>query len=129
MENVGPIRIQIIAIIVSFAFLFYIGRLILKGKLREEYSIVWVICTLLIIVFAFWRNGLDIIATALGVYLAPNLIFAAAIFAIFSYLLHLSVVVSNLHEKNKILAQELALIKEKLEKSKEEAVITDNKLP
>ncbi len=122
MENVVPIRIQIIAIIVSFAFLFYIARLILRGKLREEYSIVWVVCTLLIIVFAFWRNGLDIIASALGVYLAPNLIFAAAIFAIFSYLLHLSVVVSNLHEKNKVLAQELALIKETLENSKDKTV-------
>ena len=119
MKNIVPVRIQIIAIVVSISFLIYIGRLIIKGKLREEYSIVWIICTLLIIIFAFWRNGLEIIAHALGVYMAPNLIFAAAIFAIFSYLLHLSVVVSNLYEKNKILTQELALLKEKLDSNVE----------
>ncbi|HRS53206.1 MAG TPA: DUF2304 domain-containing protein [Bacteroidales bacterium] len=115
METIVPIRIQIIAIITSLAFLIYIGRLILKEKLREEYSIVWIICTLLLLIFSIWRGGLDIISHFLGVYQAPNLIFAGAIFAIFSYLLHLSVVVSNLHEKNKILTQELAILKKIIE--------------
>jgi uncharacterized membrane protein YhaH (DUF805 family) len=48
------------------------------------------------------------------VYLAPNLVFASAIFAILIYLLHLSIVVSQLHDKNKTMAQDLALIKAEL---------------
>jgi len=125
MDNIIPLRIQIIAITVSFGFLLYIGRLIIKGKLREEYSIVWVVCTILLLVFAIWREGLDIISAALGVYQAPNLVFAGAIFAVFSYLLHLSVVVSKLHERNKVLAQELALLKEKMEVRAAEKDITE----
>lgn len=108
------IRIQIVAIIVSVLFLFYIGKLILKGKLREEYAIVWVICTLCLVIFSFWRDGLEIVSTLFGVYEAPNLVFTSAIFAILIYLLHLSVVNSKLQNNNKILAQELALLKEKL---------------
>jgi len=121
MENVVPIKIQIISIVVSISFLFYIGYLIVKGKLREEYAIFWVICTLILILFSFWRSGLEIVSTMLGVYSAPNLVFMGAIFAIFIYLLHLSVVVSNLHEKNKKLSQEIGLLKNKFEKEKKQS--------
>jgi hypothetical protein len=108
-------KIQIIAITASLLFLLYIIRLIVKGKLREEYSIIWIVCTIVLIVFSFWRNGLELLAKLLGVYEAPNLVFTGAIFAIFIYLLHLSVVVSKLHSNNKQLAQDVALLKEKLE--------------
>lgn len=105
-------KIQIIAISISLLFLLYIVRLIIKGKLREEYSIVWIICTVLLILFSFWRNALEIIADLVGVYDAPNLVFTGAIFAIFVYLLHLSIVVSKLHNQNKQLAQEMAMLKQ-----------------
>ena len=107
-------KIQLIAISASILFLFYIARLIIKGKLREEYSIVWIICTLVLLLFAFWRNGLELMAQLVGVYEAPNLVFTGAIFAIFIYLLHLSVVVSKLQNQNKQLAQDVAMLKEKL---------------
>jgi len=119
MEQYYSYKIQIISIIVSLGFLFYVSRLIVKGKLREEYAIFWVISTILLIVFSFWREGLDIIAKAVGVYLAPNLVFTSAIFAILIYLLHLSIVVSQLHDKNKTLTQDLALFKEKITKLEE----------
>ena len=109
-------RIQIIAIAISVLFLLYIVRLIVKGKLREEYSIVWIVCTIVLVLFSLWRRGLDVVSTLLGVYSPPNLIFTAAIFAIFIYLLHLSVVVSKLQSQNKQLAQEIALMKEKMAK-------------
>jgi len=119
MEQYYSYKIQIISIIVSLGFLFYVSRLIVKGKLREEYAIFWVISTILLIIFSFWREGLDIIAKAVGVYLAPNLVFTSAIFAILIYLLHLSIVVSQLHDKNKTLTQDLALFKEKITKLEE----------
>jgi hypothetical protein len=109
-------KIQVIAIAISLLFLLYIIRLIIKGKLREEYSIVWIVCTIVLIVFSFWRNGLEVMANLLGVYEAPNLIFTGAIFAILIYLLHLSVVISKLQSQNKQLAQDIAMLKEKMEK-------------
>lgn len=109
-----------IAITMSLLFLLYIVRLIIKGKLREEYSIVWIVCTLVLIVFSFWRDGLEVLADIVGVYDAPNLVFTGAIFATFIYLLHLSIVVSKLHAQNKQLAQEMALFKEEVLKWKKE---------
>ncbi len=107
-------RVQIIAIAISLLFLLYIVRLIIKGKLREEYSIVWIVCTVILVLFSFWRDGLAVVSDMVGVYSPPNLVFLAAIFAIFIYLLHLSVVVSKLQSQNKQLAQDIALLKERL---------------
>jgi len=107
-------RIQIIAICASLLFLLIIARLIVKGRLREEYAIVWVVCTLVLLLFSFWRNGLEVVSRLMGIIAAPNLVFTGAIFAILIYLLHLSMVVSGLQDQNKTLAQEIALTREKM---------------
>lgn len=110
-------RIQIITIVINFAFIYYIARLIIKGKLREEYAIVWCICTFVLIVFSFWTKGLDVMSKLFGVFEPPNLVFTAFIFIILIYLLHLSVVSSKAQESITRLTQELALMKEKMEKA------------
>lgn len=115
MGNIISYRLQIIAIIMALLFMFFIFRLITKRKLREEYSFIWIACTALLLLFAIWRNGLDVIAKLLGIYYAPSLIFLGAIFAIVIFLVHLSVVNSRQHKQIKDLTQEMALLKEKLE--------------
>lgn len=122
MENVISYRLQIIAIISALVFMFFIFRLISKGRLREEYSFIWIICTVLLLVFSVWRNGLDVIAKLMGIFYAPSLIFMGAIFAIVIFLVHLSVVNSKQHKQIKDLSQEMALLKEKLERKEKEEV-------
>ena len=120
MENVISYRLQIIAIFSALVFMFFIFRLISKGRLREEYSFIWIICTLLLLIFSVWRNGLDVIASLMGIFYAPSLIFMGAIFAIVVFLVHLSVVNSKQHKQIKDLSQEMALLKEKLEKKEKQ---------
>lgn len=108
-------RIQIITIIINLLFLFYIAKLIIKGKLREEYAIVWLICTAILLLFSFWAKGLDVMSHLFGVYEPANLVFTGFIFIILIYLLHLSVVNSRLQRNMTKITQELALMKEKLE--------------
>lgn len=114
------LRIQIITIAVSILFVLYISRLIVKGKLREEYAIVWIICTVFLLLFSFWTEGLELLRRLTGVVVAANLVFTGFIFAILVYLLHLSVVASKLYNDNKKLAQEIAMLKEKFDKLLEE---------
>lgn len=114
------LRIQIITIAVNVLFVLYISRLIVKGKLREEYAIVWVLCTVFLLLFSFWTDGLELLRKLTGVVVAANLVFTGFIFAILVYLLHLSVVASKLHNDNKKLAQEVSLLKEQFNKHLEE---------
>jgi hypothetical protein len=109
-----PITIQIISLTAAFSVLLLIGRLIVRGRLREEYAIVWIICTAILIVFSIWRHGLEQIALTLGVYYPPSLAFLAAVFAILIFLVHLSTVVSKLQNQIKTLTQEIALLKNEL---------------
>jgi hypothetical protein len=119
MDSIVPFRIQIISIIGSVFFLMVIGRLILKGRLREEYAIVWVFCTVALLLLSIWRNGLEVLAAALGVFYAPSLLFLGALFAIIVFLVHLSVVATRLQKQNKILAQELALLRNELQTARQ----------
>ena len=116
MDTIVPLRIQIVSILGSVLFLTVIGRLILKGKLREEYAIIWIFATAALLLLSIWRNGLEVLAAALGVYYAPSLLFLVALFAITAFLVHLSVVATTLQRQNKILAQELALLRDEMQK-------------
>lgn len=112
MQEIIPLRIQIASIVGSIAFLVFIGRLIVRGRLREEYAIIWLICTAVLLVFSFWREGLHVVAEMLGVFYPPSLVFMGAIFAIIMFLVHLSIVASRLHQQMKQLAQEVALLRD-----------------
>ena len=112
MQDIIPLRIQIASIVGSIAFLVFIGRMIVRGKLREEYAIIWLVCTVILLVFSFWREGLNVVAKMLGIYYPPSLVFIGAIFAIIVFLVHISIVVSRLQQQLKVTAQELALLKD-----------------
>jgi len=114
------LRIQIITILASLAFLFLVFRMVVKGRLREEYSIIWLLFTGILVVFSFWEKGLLLVTNLFGIYLPANLVFTISIFIALVYLLHLSVVASKLQKQNKLLAQEMALMKNEMDKIKEE---------
>lgn len=109
-----PITIQLISAVGAALFMLIIFRFIARGKLREEYSIIWILCTILLIVFSLWREGLEKISLMLGVYYAPSLIFLAAIFAITIFLVHLSLVNSKLQNQIKNLTHEVAFLKQEM---------------
>lgn len=117
METI-PFTIQIISIIGALLFMLTIFRLIIRGRLREEYSIIWILSTFVLILFSVWRRGLEQISALLGVFYPPSLVFLAALFAILVFLVHLSVVISRLQNQIKDLTHELAYLRQDLEKLK-----------
>lgn len=106
--------IQIISLLFSITFLIVVFRLISKKKLREEFSIIWIFCALVLNVFAFWKSGIDCLASFLGVYYAPSLLFVFLIAAIICYCLHLSKIISKQHNDIKNLTQQVAILEDKL---------------
>jgi len=107
-------RIQIIAVTLSLLVILLVVSLIRRRKLREEYSLVWLAGGVVLLVFSLWRDLLDIIARALGVYYAPAVLLLVTIFFGGLSFLHFSVVISAHAEQNKNMAQEIALLKEKV---------------
>lgn len=89
-----------------------------RGLLKEKYSVLWLALAMFIIVLSVWKGLLDRVALGLGVAYPPSLLFLAAFLFVLLILLHFSVVISIFHEKNKILSQELTLLRDEVKELK-----------
>ena len=103
--------IQIVAIIFSLGIFVGIVDLIRRGMLKEQYAILWLISAIVLLILSVWRQLLDKIAQLLGIAYAPSLLFLVAFVFLLLIVLHFSVIISNISEKNKRLSQEIAILK------------------
>ncbi len=105
------INIQIIAIIGSVLLVGIIIDLIRRGRLKESYSLLWIASGGTILLFSIWRDLLHIVSRWLGIAYPPSFIFLLAFMFLLLIVLHFSIVMSSLSEKNKRLTQEIAFLK------------------
>lgn len=103
---------QVLSILGSLALFAFVIDFIRRGLLKEKYSVLWLVCTLAIMILSVRKSLLDTIAQHLGVAYPPSLLFMVAFVFVLLIMLHFSVVISIMHEKNKVMAQELSLLKD-----------------
>ena len=111
-------RIQVIAIICNLLFFYYVVNLVRRKRIREEYSLLWILFCIVFLVFSIWRNGLEVLASLLGIFYPPMAFLLILILGILSILIHYSVVISELSLQNKKLVQELGILRLELENLK-----------
>jgi hypothetical protein len=112
-------RIQYLSIIGSLILLAFILILIRNKKIKEEYSLLWLIVSLVFLFFSIWRDALDYLAHLAGIAYAPAAIFLIFFIAVFMILVQFSIIISKLSEQNKRLIQEIGLLKMELNQLKE----------
>ena len=110
-----PLPVSIAAAVASFLLLVIVFELIRSRRLRERYSLLWLLTGSVLFALSLWRGGLNTIAGWFGVTSYPPAILGAvgALF-ILVVLLHYSTVISRLSDQNTILAQRLALLEQQL---------------
>lgn len=118
---------QIFSIIGSIVLFALVINFIRLGLLKEKYSVLWLAAALVIIILSLKKEILDYIAKFLGVAYPPSLLFLVAFIFVLLIILHFSVVISILHERNKVLAQEITLIKSALKESGMDIIGRDKK--
>ena len=106
-------RVTLFSICASTALLLYILEMVRRRKLREEYSILWLAGSVVILVLSLKQGWLIGIAHAAGIAYPPSFLFLVGILFILLILIHFSIAISKLHQMNKKMAQEIALMKEK----------------
>jgi len=111
---------SIIGALILFGFVIDFIR---RGLLKEKYSVLWLASAVVVLILSVKKQLLDTIARYLGVDYPPSLLFLVAFLFILLIILHFSVVISIFHEKNKILSQELTLLKNSL---REAGVVPDD---
>jgi len=94
-------------------------ELIRKRRLREEYSVLWVLTAAAILVSGIYPRVLEWVAMRITLPPAVLMTFLCVLF-LMAILLHYSVVISKHSEREKGLTQELALLKDEIARLREE---------
>ncbi|MBE0568275.1 MAG: DUF2304 domain-containing protein [Deltaproteobacteria bacterium] len=105
-------RVTLFSICASTALLLYILEMVRRRRLREEYSILWLFGSVIILVLSLKQGWLISIAHAVGIAYPPSFLFLVGILFILLILIHFSIAISKLHQMNKKMAQEIALMKQ-----------------
>jgi len=103
-------RIQIISLIASIGLFSIIFELVRRKKLKERFSILWLLFALILVVFSLWSDLLENFSQLIGIYYAPAVLIPVIIFFGVVLFLYFSIVVTRQAEKIKTLAQKIALL-------------------
>jgi len=112
-------RVQITFLAGLMVLLIIVLELVRRRKFREEYSLLWIVTVVVLLILSVWKGSLKLIASALGILYPPSALFVVGSMFILAILLHFSVVISSFKTKNQELAQRLAILNLRLEKLEE----------
>jgi hypothetical protein len=109
-------RTQLIVALGAVALALYVLDLVRRRKLSEEYSLLWVLCTVTLAVLGFATPVLTWITRALGMMGESSTVFAAGLAFLMAMLLYLSIRMSRLGHENQELTREVALLRHEVER-------------
>ena len=108
-------KLSILTGLTGVVLLGFIYELLRRRQLREKYAILWMTVGLLVIPFAFFPHLLDNLSRAVGVANGVSLVLFLAVVFLLLVCVHLSWEASRLEEETRCLAEEVALIKTRLD--------------
>ncbi len=108
--------VLIVSTLVSSIILISVVELIRRNRLKERYSLIWLFSSIVMLVFSLSRQSLHVAAQLIGIKYPPSLIFLFGLLFLVVINIHFASVISTLSDRNKSLAQELALLREHLER-------------
>ncbi|NPV68019.1 MAG: DUF2304 domain-containing protein [Anaerolineae bacterium] len=107
-------RQTLVGLIVTLGILLGVLELVRRRRLREEYSLLWILTAIALTVLNLWSAPLDWFAALTGIF-RPTVLFVIAVGFFLLILLYYSTVLTRLADQNKDLAQEIALLRHEIE--------------
>jgi hypothetical protein len=100
----------VVAVGGAVLMLLLVIELVRRRRLKEEYSVLWVVTSVILLVLAIWYGLLLKITSAIGAVLPTSTLFFFGLGFALAMLLHFSVRVSALERRVTMLVQEVALM-------------------
>ena len=104
----------ILASAASIILLLAVLELVRRRRLREKYALLWILTAIVLLILSLWRGLVDSIAIALGISYGPLITIAVGALFVLVVLLHYSTVISALTDRTAVLAQQIAMLEERL---------------
>jgi hypothetical protein len=110
----GNDAVYLLALGIGLALFYAILDLIRRRWLKEKYALLWLVTALTLLVFAAEPRLVKVLARALGIYYAPSALFLLGLLFMLVLNLQYTVVLSRQSERVVRLAQEVALLRQRL---------------
>jgi hypothetical protein len=104
------IRIRILTIGGAVAILLMVIELVRRRKLKEEYSVLWVLTAVATLLVSIWFAALQGVTDAIGAISPASTLFFFGLLFCIVLLLHFSVRISSLERRLTTLVQEVGLM-------------------
>ncbi|MCM8769224.1 MAG: DUF2304 domain-containing protein [Candidatus Omnitrophica bacterium] len=113
------LRQKVFTIVASVGIIITIVELVRRRRLAEEYSFLWIVTGLLLLVLSVRFDFLVSLSRFIGAEVPTNSLFIFALIFLVLLCLHFSLKFSQMTNQIKNLAQELSLIQMKIEEKQE----------
>jgi hypothetical protein len=107
--------LKISTFFLSVFLLVWIFSLVRRRLLIEEYSFLWICIAGVFLVLSFFHPIMDKVAHWLGIDYGPSALFLFFNVVTLFILIHVSIQLSDYKSKKRLLAQEIALLRDKVD--------------
>jgi hypothetical protein len=112
---------RLLALAVSATFLVAVLDLVRRGRLKEEYTPIWVVVATGLMVSSVWFDGVRLITRAVGAWTPSSTLFFFGLVFLLILCLNYAVRLSGISGQVTALAQEVSLLREELGRLKPDA--------
>ena len=111
---------RLLALAVSATFLLAVLDLVRRGRLKEEYTPIWVVVATGLMVSAVWFDGVRLITRAVGAWTPSSTLFFLGLMFLLILCLNYAVRLSGISGRVTALTQEVSLLREELGRLRED---------
>ncbi len=111
-------HLRIVIGILCFTLVGIIVELIRQHRLKEHYAIIWLLTAVSIFIFGMWPNSINLVSRIVRLHHLTTLFLVAFLFLL-AIVLHFTLAISQLFDRNRRLTQEVACLRFELEQVRE----------
>ena len=108
-------RARLFFVALGVAVLVFVVNLVRTKRLKEEYALLWLFMAAMLVVAPLLIDLIDVVSFAIGIDYPPALIIVLALICFALIFFQISVTISRFSDQIKVLAQELALMRRRIE--------------
>ena len=105
-------RAHVLAFLITVGGAWFVLRLLRRRQMRGKYTLLWMVVLLAVLAIAAFPAILDHASRWLHIYYAPSTLFLVAIGFLLMVCVYFSYELSRLEERTRLLAEELAILRE-----------------
>ena len=112
-------RARLFFVFLGVSVLLFVINLVRTKKLKEEYALLWLFMAVTLVVAPLLIDVIDVVSFAIGIDYPPAFLIVIALVCFALIFFQLSVTISRFSEQIKVLAQDLALTRKRVQELEE----------